>query len=174
MVAQCLVFEIWQHATCLQHALGHKQQSGAGARSRTSDLVDKGGKWESMSCTVINMTALRRPQTGGFSHTHTHTHTHTTTAFRKIKKSQMFQACLYRINRRAVHTWPITTFFMRLWLTIIWQKRVQLQQRVEWGSGGIRWGFGVGMKVRRGRKLSLSSSESGRRISFKKKKKHPD
>lgn len=172
MVAQCLVFEIWQHATCLQHALGHKLQSGAGARSRTSDLVDKGGKWESMSCTVINMTALRRLQTGGFSHTHTHTHT--TTAFRKIKKSQMFQACLYRINRRAVHTWPITTFFMRLWLTIIWQKRVQPQQQVEWGSGGIRWGFGVGMKVRRGRKLSLSSSESGRRISLKKKKKHPD
>lgn len=170
MVAQCLVFEIWQHATCLQHALGHKLQSGAGPR-RTSDLVDKGGKWESMSCTVINRTALRRPQTGGFSHTHTHTHK--ITAFRKTKKSQMFQACLYRINRRAVHTWPITTFLMRLWLTIIWQKWVQLQQQ-EWGFGGIRGGFGVGMKARRGRKLSLSGSESGRRISLKKKKKHPD
>ena len=81
----------------------------------------------------------------------------------------MFQACLYRINRRAVHTWPITTFFMRLWLTIIWQKWVQLQQQ-EWGFGGIRGGFGVGMKLRRGRKLSLSGSESGRRISLKKKK----
>ena len=102
--------------------------------------------------------------TNRWFHTHTHTHTHTTTAFRKIKKSQIFQACLYRINRRAVHTWPITTFFMRLWLTIIWQKWVQLQQQ-EWGFGGIRWGFAVGMKVRRGRKLSLSSSESGRRIS---------
>lgn len=43
-------------ATAISVGLGHTEPH----------LVDKGGKQKSMSHTVINMTALRRPQTGGF------------------------------------------------------------------------------------------------------------
>lgn len=66
------------------------------------------------------------------------------TAFRLKKKSNV-QACLYKINKRPVHTWLITAFFMRLWQTIIWQKWVQLKQQ-EWRFGGISWGFWSGNK----------------------------
>lgn len=52
-----------------------------------------------MSPMAINMTALRRPQTGGFLRKQN-------TAFRFKKK--MIQVCLYN---RPLHTWLITTVF---------------------------------------------------------------